>query len=93
MELQLYRIIKILLLRAFREIAYQEVPDLLKRYKIESARQLLTYEQARAVLNISKPTFFKILNEKRLPVIELEERTFRIDPDDLKEFLEKSKKQ
>lgn len=65
-----------------------QVKELLNR----KDAQLITYDQAREKLRISKPIFYRILKRKELPTVELEKKTFRIDLRDLENFINNNKK-
>jgi excisionase family DNA binding protein len=91
MDDRLYRIIRILIQRALRQILSEELPPLVEKIRTKESK-LLTYTEAQVRLNVSKPIFFKILREKRLQTVVLEERTFRIDSIELEEFIERQKK-
>ena len=53
--------------------------------------QLLTYEECRQKLRISKPVFYRILRRNELPFVELDKKTFRIDIRDLESYINNSK--
>jgi hypothetical protein len=89
-EDRLYRIFKAMIQRALRQILSEELPPLIEKIRTREPK-LLTYSEAQVRLNVSKPIFFKILREKRLHTVVLEERTYRIDSIELEDFIERQK--
>lgn len=89
-ENQLYQVIQGMMTRAFSEVMNRDIIPLLSKCNSNSER-LLTYTEAMTTLNISKPTFFKLLRQHRLRKVMIDKRTFRIDPRDLEEFIENQK--
>jgi hypothetical protein len=85
----LMRGIRIMILRGCLLAMHEVLPGLIAKFM--TRRELLTYEETRLRLKISKPIFFKILRDKRLPTVVLEERTYRIDSIELDAFIEASK--
>lgn len=55
-----------------------------------SVPQLLTYKQAATVLGVTERTIWTLVNRGSLPVVRFG-RSVRIDPADLRAFIERSK--
>jgi len=89
-ENQLYQLIQGMITRAFSEVMNRDIIPLLSKYNSDS-EGLLTYTEAMTKLNISKPTFFRLLRESRLRKVMIDKRTFRIDLKDLEQFIENQK--
>lgn len=87
---QLNQLIQGLMTSAFNEVINRDIIPLLSKSNSDSGR-LYTYTEAMTKLNISKPTFFKLLRENRLRKVKIDMRTFRIDPKDLEQFIESRK--
>lgn len=86
-ETQLYQLFQDLITKALNEVMNRELTPLLPRSNSVN-RRLLTYTEAMNVLHISKPIFYRLLRENRLKRIKIDKGTFRIDPNDLHEFIE-----
>jgi|GEM_PF-3866621 len=89
-ENQLYQLFQGLITQALNEVMNRELTPLLSKSNSVN-RRLLTYTEAMNVLHISKPIFFKLLREEKLRRVIIDKRTFRIDSDDLTQFIEDRK--
>ncbi len=89
-ENQLYQLFQDLITKALNEVMNRELTPLLSRSNSVN-RRLLTYTEAMNVLHISKPIFYRLLRENRLKRIKIDKGTFRIDPNDLHEFIDGQK--
>lgn len=67
-----------------------EINDCSGREPEEQHRKLLSIEEVREILNVSRCKVYELLNFKRLPVVKIGQRTL-IDSKDLWEFIEKQK--
>lgn len=89
-ENHLYQLMRGLVSEALLEAIKHDLLPLLNK-KTMNDQRLMTYTEAMTKLRISKPTFFKLLRENRLPKIKIDKKTFRIDPRDLQQFIENQK--
>lgn len=89
-ENQLRQLFEGLITQSLSEVMNRDLMPLLARNNYISER-LLTYTEATTKLRISKPTFFKLLRQKRLRTVKIDKKTFRIDPKDLDQFIENQK--
>lgn len=89
-ENQLPQLFQGLITQSLSEVMNRNLIPLLSRNNLANER-LLTYTEATTKLRISKPTFIKLLRQKRLRTVKIDRRTFRIDPKDLEQFIENQK--
>lgn len=90
METQLYQILHGLVTKAISETINRDLTPLISRIGSQSKR-LLTYTEAMTHLHISKPVFYRLLRQNRLRRVQIDKKTFRIDQEDLMQFIESQK--